>query len=123
MNYPSYRTIALVVGLFVVAILIFAVPSCLQKQRSERAQARVDQSQADAASESAKDAIGTVARSGEEQAASEDLTRQNEQAIRAAEGANVKVSPAIQNVGIVSLCRRAAYANELRCAPYRKDVR
>ncbi len=116
---PTPRAIGLILGLIVMAFLAFYIPSCLQKQRSQRAQARVDASQAQAASESAKDAIGTVARSGEAQAASEQLTRDNERAIREAPGADAKVSGEVQQAGLVALCRRESYRNAPRCAAFR----
>ncbi len=113
------RTIALIAGLVLLALLALYVPSCLQKQRSQAAQARVDASQAAAAQDSAKDAIGTVARSGEDQAASEALTADNERAIRAAEGANERVNTDVHTQGLIALCKRAAYRDAPRCAPFK----
>jgi hypothetical protein len=75
----------------------------------------VERSQAEAAANSAADAIGTVARSGEAERASEDLTRTNEQQIRAAEGSNAAVNPAARDAGIAALCRRQAYRDDPRC--------
>jgi hypothetical protein len=75
----------------------------------------VERSQAEAAANSAADAIGTVAASGEAERASEDLTRINEQQIRAAEGSNAAVNPAARDAGIAALCRRQAYRDDPRC--------
>ncbi len=111
----AIRTIALIVGLIALALLALYIPSCLQKQRSQAARARVDAEQGKAASDSAKDAIGTVAASGEAAAASEDLTRTNERDIKAAPGANVKVAPQVQAAGLRALCRRKAYAVNPKC--------
>ena len=111
----STRVIAIIVGVFALILVVgFTVRSC-DKRRSQAAQSRVDRSQAEAASNSAADAVGTVAASGEASAASEALTRSNEQTIRAAEGANAPVNPAARNAGITALCRRQAYANDPRC--------
>jgi hypothetical protein len=111
----SVRVIAMIVGgVLLVAIILFGVHYC-QKSRSQAAQTRVEQSQAAAASNSAADAVATVANSGEASAASEALTRSNEQAIRAAEGANDKVNPAVRDAGIAALCKRQAYAHDPRC--------
>ena len=116
------REIALRVILIAVAALVlivavgFTVRSC-DKRRSEAAQSRLNASQGEAQSNSAADAIGTVARSGESERASEDLTRSNEQQIRAASGANDKVNPAVRDAGIAALCKRKAYANDPRCHP------
>lgn len=111
----SARLIGVVVGviILIVAAALF-VRSC-DKRRSMAAQSRVERSQAEAQSNSGADAIGTVQRSGEAAAASEELTRSNEQQIRAAPGANDKVNPAVRDAGIGALCRRKAYANDPRC--------
>lgn len=109
------RLIAYVVGviLLVVGIGLF-VRSC-DARHSKAAQTRVERSQSEAQSNSAADAIGTVSRSGEAEKASEDITRSNEQQIRAAPGANDKVNPAVRDAGIAALCRRQAYAHDPRC--------
>jgi uncharacterized membrane protein len=63
------KLIAIVVGaLVLVAIVGFTVRSC-DKRRSQAAQARVERSQAEAASNSAADAINTVTGVGSNQAA------------------------------------------------------
>lgn len=119
-NEIAGRTIALVVGVLVlIAAVTFGVTQC-DKRRNQAAQSRVDNAQSGAASNSAADAIGTVARSGEREAASEDLTRQNERDIRAADGAGDRVNMGVHSAGLKALCQRAAYRNEPRCAPFRK---
>jgi hypothetical protein len=109
------KLIAYVVGAIVLVLAVgLTVRSC-DARHSKGAQTRLERSQAEAAANSAADAIGTVQRSGEAAAASEALTRSNEQQIRGAEGANDKVNPAVRDAGIAALCRRAAYANDPRC--------
>jgi hypothetical protein len=111
----SYRVIAMVVGaLLLVGIIAFGVRSC-DKHRSEAAQARLQRDQGSAQSNSAADAVSTVAASSAASEASEELTRQNEQLIRAAPGASDKVNPAVRDAGIAALCKRQAYANDPRC--------
>jgi hypothetical protein len=97
------------------AIIIFAGPAACQKMRSMGAQSRVDSAQSGAASNSAADAIGTVARSGEAESASEEVTRSNQRDNRGAQGANDPVNPASRDAGIAALCKRSAYANDPRC--------
>lgn len=97
------------------AVIVFAGPAACNKIRSMGAQSRVDSSQSSAASNSAADAINTVQASGARETASEDLTRQNEANIRAANGATDKVNPAVRDAGIAALCQRAAYRNDPRC--------
>lgn len=117
------RLIGMIVGgLVLLALISFALYSC-DKRRSERAQSKVDAAQSEAASESAKDAIGTVTKAGERETASEELSRQNEKAIREAEGAAERVKPGVDYEGRRALCRRAAYANDPKCQMFRKDAR
>ena len=106
--------IAVIAALALIVGSALFVRSC-DKRHAQAAQSRVERSQAEAQSNSAADAIGTVQRSGESAAASEELTRSNEQQIRAAEGANDKVNPAVRDAGIAALCRRQAYQNDARC--------
>jgi uncharacterized membrane protein YdfJ with MMPL/SSD domain len=111
----STRVIAIIVAVIAAVLIVgFTVRSC-DKRHARAAQARVERSQAEAASNSAADAIGTVAASGEASAASENLTRSNEGDIRAAEGSGDKVNPAARDAGITALCKRKAYANDPRC--------
>jgi hypothetical protein len=113
-NFP-WRLIGLLAGLIaLVAIPALLVRSC-DNRHARAAQSRVERSQAEAASNSAADAIGTVARSGEAAAASEALTRANGEQIRAADGANQKVGAGVDAAGRAALCRRQAYADDPKC--------
>jgi hypothetical protein len=109
------RTIALILGaILIMGVIGFGLNQC-QKRRSEAAQGRVDTAQAGAASNSAADAINTVSRTGEREAASEGLTRSNEREIRGAEGAGERVKPGVDYAGRAALCRREAYRNDPKC--------
>lgn len=111
----STRVIGMIVaGLVVVAVLWGAV-HFYTKSRTQAAQARVERAQGDAASTSAKDAIGAVVAAGERETASEELTRTNEKDIRNAKGADVRVDPDVSAAGLRALCRRSAYADSERC--------
>jgi hypothetical protein len=111
----STRAIAIAVAVLALIFVVgFTVRSC-DKRHARAAQSRVDHAQAEAASNSAADAIGTVARSGEASAASEDLTRSNGEQIRAADGANQQVGAGVDAAGRAALCRRQAYANDPKC--------
>jgi hypothetical protein len=113
-NIP-WRILGLLAGLIVlIAVPALLVRSC-DRHRSEAAQSRVERGQTGALSKSAADAVGTVAASGEASAASEALTRSNQQEIRNAPGANAPVNPAARDAGLRSLCRRAAYRDSERC--------
>lgn len=106
----------------IVAMFAFGTSQCT-KRRNAASQARVDSAQAGAASNSAADAIATVAKDSEASAASEQLTRDNERDIRSAEGADVRVNPSVHGAGLQALCRRTAYRDAPRCAPFRKEAR
>jgi Flp pilus assembly protein TadB len=109
------RVIFFIVGIVVLILaIVFTVHSCDQR-RSKAAQTRVERSQAEAASNSAADAIATQERSSAAAAASEDLTRSNERDIRNAPGSGDKVNPAARDAGIAALCKRKSYATDPRC--------
>lgn len=111
----SARVIAMIVGVIALILIVgFTVRSCDQR-RSKAVQSRVERSQAQAASNSAADAIATVEASGAASRASEDLTRTNERDIRAAQGSGDKVNPAARDAGLAALCKRAAYREDPRC--------
>lgn len=115
------RLVALVVGaLVLIAAIGFGVSQC-SKRRSEAAQSRVERSQADAASNSATDAIGTVSAAGTRETASEDLTRSNEREIRSADGAAERVKPGVDYAGRKALCSREAYRASEGCKIFRKE--
>jgi Flp pilus assembly protein TadB len=111
----SARVIAIIVAAALAVLVVWAAFHFWQKSRSQGAQARVEHEQTQALSNSANDAVATVARSGEASAASEALTRSNEQEIRHAKGADAPVDPAARDAGLRSLCRRAAYRGSERC--------
>lgn len=115
----SKRIIAMVAtGLLILALLAFGLRQC-DKRRDAAAQARMDKAQAEARAESSADAINTVSRSGEAAAASEELTRNNERDIRAAEGASERVGAGVNTAGRRALCKRAAYKDDPKCAIFR----
>lgn len=108
-----------VIGIAVLALLLivaigFGVRSC-DKRHSQAAQSRVERSQAEAASNSAADAINTVTGVGSNQAASEELGRTNERDIRAAQGAGERVGAGVNAAGQSALCKRAAYRDDPKC--------
>lgn len=109
------RTIALIVGILILVALAFYIPSCIQKQRSQKAQAKADAAQSEAATNSAADAINTVSEAGKRETASEALSRENDRMIRDAEGAAERVKPGVDYAGRAALCRREAYRNDPKC--------
>lgn len=116
----SLKVVGMVVGGLIILGLIFLTLNQCQKKRSMAAQARVEHAQSDAAANSAADAVNTVSNAGEAQAASEALGRANDKDIRAAEGANQRVGTGVDVAGRAALCKRKAYANDPKCAPFRR---
>lgn len=118
---PKLSTQLIMVAAIVIlgAIVIFAGPAACQKIRSMHAQSRVDSAQSGAASNSAADAVNTVARSGDDAAASEALTRSNEKDIRNAQGANDAVNPASRDAGLRAICMRRAYSDDPKCRVFK----
>jgi hypothetical protein len=74
---------------------------------------RVVAAQAEAGRSSAKVAIDAVAASSAAERTSETQSRESEDAIRAAPGADAPVDPALRDVGLDRLCARRTY----RCSP------
>ncbi len=109
------RVIALIAGLILMAALVFYIPSCLQKQRSQAAQARLDAEQGKAAVASGKDASEAQAAVNRNEVASEALGRENEKEIRNAEGSNAVVAAPANDAGMRALCQRKAYINSEQC--------
>lgn len=109
------RIIAAIVAGIVALLVIWAAFHFWQKSRNAGAQGRVSASQAQAAQDSARDAINAVEASGARETASEALTRENEANIRAAPGASDPVNPAVRDAGLAALCRRAAFQNDPKC--------
>lgn len=106
--------------IFVVLLIVFGVSQC-DKRRSAAAQSRVERSQADAASNSAAEAINTVASAGKRESDSEELTRSNEKDIRNAPGAQDRVNYGVNAAGLRALCLRDAYRNDPRCRVFKAN--
>jgi uncharacterized protein YdbL (DUF1318 family) len=114
------RTIAAVIGLVLLALLMSITLYQCDKRRDEKAQGKVDSAQSDAATNSAADAINTVSEAGQRETASEELTRDNDREIRAAEGAAERVKPGVDYAGRRALCKRPAYVNDPKCKVFRQ---
>jgi hypothetical protein len=97
-----------------ILALLLALNQC-EKRRNQAAQNRVNEGQLGARVESGGDAVNTVAAAGEREAASEQLTRENEREIRNAEGASDPVNNAVRGAGLRALCLRDSYRNDPKC--------
>ena len=113
------RTIALRVAAGLAALLIVLwLVNALTGGKVAQVVARLQTNLAGAAIESGGDAVQTVG----SQAASEDrtdtITKENDHAIRSAEGAAAPVAAAADRAGRASLCRRAAYRLDPACVQF-----
>ncbi len=100
----------------IFALLIaFAGPAMCRKLSNESARARLGEAAATAASRNGEDAVATVGAAARREQHSDALTRTNEEEIRDAQGADVRVDPAVRDAGLAGLCRRPAYRDSERC--------
>ncbi|RSY83103.1 hypothetical protein DAH66_12605 [Sphingomonas koreensis] len=94
--------------------IVFGLSQC-QRAQTAKTTANVAKGQAGAAIESGSDAVDAIGNRAEQDAAADRLTRENEDAIRKAEGASAPVAAPVRDAGLDSLCRRAAYSRDPRC--------
>jgi hypothetical protein len=104
-----------VIGALLAALLIAFAVNSLTKSKQQAAQAKLDAATGKAGAESAKDAINAVEASGRRSEAIDETTRENERAIREAEGSKDRVNPAVHGAGLAGLCKRAAYRCNAEC--------
>lgn len=99
--------IALVVGGY------FAVKAFFQG--GLKTQVTLGKNQGQAISASGHDAVDTLGNTMADEQAADLVTKENDDAIRNAEGANAPVAAPVRDAGLASLCRRAAYRGSARC--------
>jgi len=110
------RGTKLLVALGIAALLLafLWLRSC-EQARSAKTQAKLSAGQAGAAIESGRDAANMIGNRMEAEAETDQLTRENADAIRNAEGASAPVAAPVRDAGLASLCRRAAYRGKPEC--------
>lgn len=105
---------------FAAVILIIALLAWNSWRSGQVAKddARLKGNQVEAAVASGQDAVGTVGdvMTGEDQI--DTITRENDDEIRNAEGADAPVHPDVRAAGLRSLCRRAAYRERDECLQF-----
>ena len=97
-----------------VALLALPV-ACDHARRRALAEERVASAQGEAARQSGRAAVETVARHGAETQRGERLGRDNRRRIEHADGADEVVDAGVHGAGLDGLCRRAAYRERERC--------
>lgn len=106
-------------GLAVVAMVaaLVTMRSC-GEARTAKATASLATGQAGAAIESGHEAADTIGNRMANDADTDAITRENDDAIRNAEGANAPVAAPVRAAGLASLCRRAAYRGNPKCVQH-----
>ena len=104
----------IMIAMFALLIAL-AGPAACRKLNNEAARARLGEESARAASRNGEDAVATVGTAARREQQSDALTRDNEKEIRNAQGADVRLDPAVRDAGLGGLCRRPAYRDSERC--------
>jgi hypothetical protein len=105
------KTIAKIIFWTVAALLLGAtllVAKCNYDQRA-KVEVKLGKGQTGAAQASGHDAVNTLGNVMGNDAARDELTRKNADAIDKAEGADAPVSNAARAAGLHALCQRASY--------------
>jgi hypothetical protein len=102
-----------IVVLLALAALVFAWWVFTAPQRA--AAAKAGQTIAEGHTKGAADAVGINDKARTTAQQSEDLTRENADAIRQAPGADVRLDPDLNRTGRERLCNRPAYAGRPEC--------
>ncbi|MET3826580.1 hypothetical protein ABIC16_002273 [Sphingomonas sp. PvP055] len=111
----SAATLVFAIGLIALIATVVSIRSC-GTARTAETETTLAIGQAGAAAESGADAVNTVGNRAQAEEQSDAISRENDAAIRNAEGATVVVPAAVSGAGISALCRRAAYQGDPRCA-------
>lgn len=107
--------------LIVLVLIVLAVMwgmGTLTSGATARTEARLHRNTADAARASASDAVTTIGAQATAESTIDAQTKENDHAIRNAEGADAPVSPAVSAAVRISLCKRAAYRDQPECLQF-----
>ena len=98
-----------------VLVIALAGPAACRKLHNEQARVRLGEEQARAASKNGEDAVATVGAASKREQQTDQMSEDHEKQIRNAQGADAPVDPVVRDVGLGSLCERAAYRDSERC--------
>lgn len=116
MNLPEKWFARILGGLIIAALLfgLFALRQC-GVTKSAKTQATLEHNQGSAAMQSGGDAANTVGNRMALDRQFEEITEENNNAIRNAKGSDAPVDPAVRDAGLAGLCKRAAYSGNPKC--------
>lgn len=115
---PKLATRTLVVVLAAAVLLVLTSVLVYRhwvSQKSVETKLEISKGQTGAALESGRDAVDTVGNQMASERSVDQVTRENEDEIRSAEGADAPVAAPVRDAGLAGLCRRAAYSHDPRC--------
>lgn len=114
------RTITITLAGLALAALVLGLLFLNQcsATRTAATQTKLATGQAGATLISGNDAVNTLGNRMEADASTDQVTRENADAIRNAEGASAPVAAPVRDAGRASLCRRAAYRGKPECVQY-----
>ncbi|MEN2711413.1 hypothetical protein [Sphingomonas sp. VL_57B] len=113
------RALTITIGLGLVALLaVLLLLNQCTATRNAKTETRLATGQAGATLVSGSDAATTVGNRMDADAATDQTTRENTNAIRHAEGADAPVSAPVSAAARASLCRRASYRGKPECVQH-----
>lgn len=111
------KNVAKAVGIAVALLLLLGLFAWHEWQVSHTAktEVRLATGQAGAALDSGHDSANAIGNRMDQDAATDTITRENQDALRNVQGADAPVAPAATGAGIAGLCRYAAYRSKPQC--------
>lgn len=111
---PTAAKMIFWVAVALLVLLVLSLGKCYY-DRGAKTQIELSKGQAGAATASGRDAVDTVGNQAASEAKADRITKENDDAIRNADGASAPVASGVRDAGLASLCRRAAYRSDPRC--------
>lgn len=108
----------MLIGMALAVLLAAWALSAMTGGTTARTEAKLNRNVAEAAMASGQDAVATIGAQTAAEQAADALTKENDDAIRNAEGAGAPVPPAVAAAGRFSLCKRAAYRGSAECMQF-----
>lgn len=102
-------------GVIVLVVIACAGVAKCTLDRGKKTEIELSKGQTGAAQSSGRDAVDTVGNQAASETEADRVTRENEDAIRSADGATAPVAGGVRDAGLDSLCRRAAYRSDPKC--------
>ena len=115
--FRTFSRLAWALALIALLVLIlFVVSWCSERKRV--GVAKTGQIIAEGQTAAGRDAVGITAADAKADAATANINRENEDAIRNAPGADALVDPALAAAGRAGLCKYASYRDRPECVQH-----